>query len=63
MIDIDAANQHAEAEFHEYTRLLRIANQAPTLENACAAARQWGRFLSAYNDLPDVQPPRLVTLQ
>lgn len=42
-------DQRAEAEFHEYTRLLEIANQNMTLANACAAAKQWGRFLAAYN--------------
>lgn len=42
-------DHRAQAEFHEYTRLLEIANQDMTLANACAAAKQWGRFLAAYN--------------
>lgn len=42
-------DQRAETEFHEYTRLLAIANEELTFETACAAAKQWGRFLAAYN--------------
>jgi len=48
MSNVVAFPSQAEREYQEYVRLVEIMNEDLTFENARAAAKQWRRFMEAY---------------
>lgn len=42
--------QPAEREYEEYVRLVGVMNNDLTFENARSAAKQWHRFMNAYDE-------------
>lgn len=47
----------AEQEYQEYVRLVGVMNANLTFENARAAAKQWWRFVAAYDPRPGEGSP------